>query len=127
VVASFLVKDLRLDWRQGERYFMEHLLDADLAANNGNWQWCASTGTDAMPGYRIFNPTLQAKKFDPDGTYIRTHVPELRSVPTKLIHQPELMTADEQDRYGCRQGHDYPVPVVDHDHARNEYLHAENR
>jgi deoxyribodipyrimidine photo-lyase len=127
VVASFLVKDLRLDWRQGERYFMEHLLDADLAANNGNWQWCASTGTDAMPGYRIFNPTLQAKKFDPDGAYIRTHVPELRSVPTKLIHQPELMTADEQDRYGCRLGHDYPAPVVDHDRARNEYLHAGNR
>jgi deoxyribodipyrimidine photo-lyase len=127
VVASFLVKDLRLEWRQGERYFMEHLLDADLAANNGNWQWCASTGTDAMPGYRIFNPTLQAKKFDPDGEYIRAYVPELRSVPTKLIHQPELMTAGEQDRYECRLGRDYPKPVVDHDHARNEYLHAESR
>lgn len=80
-----------------------------------------------MPGYRIFNPTLQAKKFDPDGEYIRAHVPELRSVPAKLIHQPELMTADEQDRYDCRLGHDYPVQVVDHNQARNEYLHAENR
>jgi deoxyribodipyrimidine photo-lyase len=124
VVASFLVKDLRLDWRQGERYFMEHLLDADLAANNGNWQWCASTGTDAMPGYRIFNPTLQAKKFDPDGDYIRAHVPELRSLPAKLIHQPEIMTADEQTRYNCRVGLDYPKPVVNHERARDEYLRA---
>ena len=127
VVASFLVKDLRLDWRQGERYFMEHLLDADLAANNGNWQWCASTGTDAMPGYRVFNPTLQAKKFDPDGDYIRAHVPELRSLPKKLIHQPEIMTTDDQERYGCRLGHDYPAPMVDHDRARHEYLHAGSR
>jgi len=127
VVASFLVKDLRLDWRQGERYFMKHLLDADLAANNGNWQWCASTGTDAMPSYRIFNPTLQAKKFDPDGDYIRTHVPELRSLPTKLIHQPEIMSADDQDRYNCRLDHDYPRPVVDHARARNEYLLGTHR
>lgn len=127
VVASFLVKDLRLDWRQGERYFMEHLLDADMAANNGNWQWCASTGTDAMPGYRIFNPTLQAKKFDPDGAYIRAHVPELRSLPARLVHQPELMSADEQERYGCRLGHDYPKPVVNHERARDEYLRGTRR
>ncbi len=122
VVASFLVKDLRFDWRLGERYFMEHLLDADLAANNGNWQWCASTGTDAMPGYRIFNPTLQAKKFDPDGDYIRRFVPELKQVPTKLIHQPELMSVHEQDQYLCHLGHDYPYPIVDHHMARQAYL-----
>lgn len=122
VVASFLVKDLRLDWRLGERYFMRHLLDADLAANNGNWQWCASTGTDAMPGYRIFNPALQAGKFDPDGTYIRRFVPELARVPTKHIHQPDAMTRDEQDQFGCRIGYDYPKPVVDHNRARQEFL-----
>lgn len=122
LVASFLVKDLRLDWRLGERYFMQHLLDADLAANNGNWQWCASTGTDAMPGYRIFNPALQAEKFDPDGTYIRRFVPELARVATKHIHQPEAMTREDQERCGCRIGHDYPKPIVDHTHARQEFL-----
>ncbi len=122
VVASFLVKDLRLDWRLGERYFMQHLLDADLAANNGNWQWCASTGTDAMPGYRIFNPALQAGKFDPEGAYIRQFVPELTKLPTKHIHQPDAMTREAQDQFGCRIGHDYPKPVVDHNQARQEFL-----
>ncbi len=127
VVASFLVKDLRIDWRKGERYFMDHLLDADLAANNGNWQWCASTGTDAMPGYRIFNPALQSKKFDPDGDYIRQYVPELKGLPARLIHQPELMSADDQKRYRCRVGRDYPAPVVDHATAREEYLRGRGR
>jgi deoxyribodipyrimidine photo-lyase len=122
VVASFLIKDLRLDWQSGERYFMQHLLDADMAANNGNWQWCASTGTDAMRGYRIFNPALQSKKFDPDGAYIRRYVPELTRVSAKGIHEPHLMTADEEERAGCRIGTDYPSPVVDHQLARQEYL-----
>ncbi len=122
IVASFLIKDLRIDWQSGERYFMRHLLDADVAANNGNWQWCASTGTDAMRGYRIFNPALQSKKFDPDGTYIRLYVPELAKVPSKRIHEPHCMTRDEQSRYGCRIGGDYPAPIVDHRQARQEYL-----
>ena len=122
VVASFLIKDLRIDWQSGERYFMQHLIDADMAANNGNWQWCASTGTDAMRGYRIFNPALQSKKFDPDGTYIRRYVPELAHVSMKRIHEPHLMTADEQVRARCRIGADYPFPVVDHQQARQEYL-----
>lgn len=122
VVASFLIKDLRIDWQSGERYFMQHLIDADVAANNGNWQWCASTGTDAMRGYRIFNPALQSKKFDPDGAYIRRYVPELAHVSAKRIHEPHLMTADEQERAQCRIGDDYPSPVVDHQHARQEYL-----
>lgn len=122
IVASFLIKDLRIDWQSGERYFMRHLLDADVAANNGNWQWCASTGTDAMRGYRIFNPALQSKKFDPDGTYIRLYVPELAKVPSKRIHEPHCMTRDEQNRYGCRIGGDYPAPIVDHRQARQEYL-----
>ncbi|MGE0470768.1 MAG: deoxyribodipyrimidine photo-lyase [Nitrospira sp.] len=122
VVASFLIKDLRIDWQSGEQYFMQHLIDADMAANNGNWQWCASTGTDAMRGYRIFNPALQSRKFDPDGAYIRRYVPELARVSAKRIHEPHLMTADEQERAECQIGTDYPSPVVDHQHARREYL-----
>lgn len=122
VVASFLIKDLRIDWQSGERYFMQHLIDADVAANNGNWQWCASTGTDSMPGYRIFNPALQSKKFDPYGTYIHRYVPELAHLSAKRIHEPHLMTAEEQERARCRIGTDYPSPVVDHHLARQEYL-----
>lgn len=123
IVASFLIKDLRINWQSGEWYFMRHLLDADVAANNGNWQWCASTGTDAMRGYRIFNPALQSKKFDPDGIYIREYVPELAKVANKWIHEPHLMIPDEQARAGCRIGTDYPSPIVDNRQARQEYLH----
>ena len=122
VVASFLIKDLRIDWQSGERYFMQRLIDADLAANNGNWQWASSTGTDSMPGYRIFNPMLQSRKFDPGGTYIRQYVPELAAVPTDRIHAPHLMTHEEQALAGCRIGTNYPSPIVDHRQARDEYL-----
>ena len=122
IVASFLIKDLRIDWQSGERYFMRHLLDADTAANNGNWQWCASTGTDAMRGYRIFNPALQSKKFDPDGSYIRRYVPELAKAADRWIHEPHLMPEEEQARVGCRIGTDYPWPILDHRLARQEYL-----
>ncbi len=122
IVASFLIKDLRIDWQCGERFFKRQLLDADVAANNGNWQWCASTGTDAARSYRIFNPALQSKKFDPDGTYIRLYVPELARVLAQRIHEPHLMSPDEQHRYGCRIGIAYPSPIVDHRQARQEYL-----
>ncbi len=122
IVASFLIKDLRLDWQSGERYFMHHLLDADVAANNGNWQWCASTGTDAMRGYRIFNPVLQSKKFDPSGEYIRRYVSELADVPSARIHEPHLMSEAEQAEARCRIGRDYPAPIVDHQEARQAYL-----
>ncbi|MDZ4732872.1 MAG: deoxyribodipyrimidine photo-lyase [Nitrospirota bacterium] len=122
VVASFLIKDLRIDWQSGERYFMQQLIDADLAANNGNWQWASSTGTDSMPGYRIFNPMLQSRKFDPEGTYARQYVPELAAVPTDRIHDPHLMTQEEQALAGCRIGIDYPSPIVDHRQAREEYI-----
>lgn len=122
VVASFLIKDLRIDWQSGERYFMQQLIDADLAANNGNWQWAASTGTDSMPGYRVFNPLLQSRKFDPEGTYIRQYVPELSAVQTDRIHAPHLMNHEEQALAGCRMGTDYPLPIVDHRQAREEYL-----
>jgi deoxyribodipyrimidine photo-lyase len=122
VVASFLIKDLRIDWQSGERYFMQQLIDADLAANNGNWQWASSTGTDSMPGYRIFNPMLQSRKFDPDGAYIRQYVPELAAVPNDRIHAPHLMTQEEQALAGCCIDTDYPSPIVDHRQAREEYL-----
>ena len=122
VAASFLIKDLRIDWQSGECYFMQQLIDADLAANNGTWQWASATGTDSMPGYRIFNPQLQSKKFDPDGAYIRQYVPELTAVPPDKIHAPHLMTRNEQHLAGCRIGLDYPAPIVDHRQAREEYL-----
>ena len=88
IVASFLTKDLLIDWRWGERHFMRELVDGDLAANNGGWQWAASTGTDAQPWFRIFNPTSQGERFDPDGDYVRRWVPELARVPARWIHQP---------------------------------------
>lgn len=125
IAASFLIKDLRIDWQSGERYFMQRLLDADVAANKGNWQWCAGVGTDAMPRYRMFNPALQSRKFDPKGTYIRQYVPELASVPISRIHEPHLMPSGEQNAAGCRIGSDYSVPVVDHRQAREEYFRGE--
>lgn len=88
ITASFLVKDLLIDWRKGERYFMSQLIDGDLAANNGGWQWAASTGTDAAPYFRIFNPTTQGEKFDSDGEFIRQWIPELCDVPGKAVHEP---------------------------------------
>ena len=91
IVASFLTKDLHLDWRLGERYFMRTLVDGDPAANNGGWQWTASTGTDAQPYFRIFNPELQSERYDPEGDYIRRWVPELASVPAEYIHEPGTM------------------------------------
>lgn len=114
IVASFLVKDLLCDWRWGETYFSEKLLDFDLAANNGNWQWCASTGCDAQPYFRIFNPSNQSEKFDPNGTFMREHLPELRNFPTKLLHAPWQASASEQKTAGCVIGKDYPAPLVDH-------------
>jgi len=124
VVASFLVKDLLIDWRWGERWFMQQLVDGDPAANNGGWQWAAGTGTDAAPYFRIFNPTLQSKKFDPHGDYIRRWLPELAGVPGKYIHEPWLMPAGVQSEANCRIGRDYPGPVVDHGRARERTLTA---
>ena len=124
IVASFLVKDLLIDWRWGERFFMEHLIDGDPAANNGGWQWTAGVGTDAAPYFRVFNPTLQAAKFDPDGAYVRRWLPELARVPDKHIHAPWLMPLDVQRTAGCVVGQDYPAPIVDHATARDRVLAA---
>ena len=124
IVASFLTKDLLIDWRRGEAHFMEHLIDGDLASNNGGWQWAASTGTDAQPYFRIFNPTTQGKKFDPQGEYARRWLPELRAVPDAYIHEPWMMPADAQTVAGCIIGRDYPAPVVEHAEARERALAA---
>ena len=124
IVASFLVKDLLIDWRWGERWFMQHLVDGDPAANNGGWQWTAGTGTDAAPYFRVFNPVLQGKKFDPQGSHVRRWLPELQDVPGKYIHEPWRMPLAEQRRAGCMIGRDYPVPVVDHRAARERALAA---
>lgn len=118
IVASFLTKDLGIDWRWGERYFAQHLNDYDLAANNGGWQWAASTGCDAQPYFRIFNPVTQSKRFDPEGRFIRRYLPELADVPDAHIHFPALMKPDMLSACGLRLGIDYPLPVVDHASAR---------
>jgi deoxyribodipyrimidine photo-lyase len=122
VAASFLVKDLMIDWREGETWFAEQLNDFDLAANNGGWQWAASTGCDAQPYFRIFNPVSQSEKFDPDGTFIRRYVPELKRVPNAFIHAPWRMSAAEQSTYGVGLPRDYPLPIVDHATARERAL-----
>ena len=124
IVASFLVKDLLIDWRWGERFFMKHLIDGDPAANNGGWQWTAGVGTDAAPYFRVFNPTLQAAKFDPDGAYVRRWNPELARVPDKHIHAPWLMPLDIQRQAGCVIGQHYPAPIVEHGVARDRVLAA---
>lgn len=124
IAASFLVKDLLIDWRWGERFFMQHLLDGDPAANNGGWQWTAGVGTDAAPYFRIFNPTLQAVKFDPAAAYVHRWLPELARLPDRYIHEPWRAPADIQRAAGCVIGRDYPAPIVEHDAARERVLAA---
>ena len=113
IVASFLTKDLHIDWREGERWFMRWLVDGDPASNNGGWQWSASTGTDAQPYFRIFNPTSQGERFDPRGEYVRRWVPELEGLPARSIHRP--WTAPLESRT-------YPVRVVSHAREREVAL-----
>jgi deoxyribodipyrimidine photo-lyase len=120
VVASFLTKDLRHDWKKGAAYFEEKLMDIELSSNNGGWQWAASTGVDPKP-LRIFNPRRQSERFDQEGEYIKRYVPELRHVPQKFIHAPHLMPPALQKELGCRIGKDYPPPIVDHAEASAAY------
>ncbi len=124
IAASFLAKDLLIDWRRGAAHFMAHLVDGDVAANNGGWQWTAGTGTDAAPYFRVFNPVAQGRRFDPDGAYVRRWVPELSSVPDAYIHEPWTMPPDVQAAAGCVVGRDYPAPIVDHASARDRALAA---
>jgi deoxyribodipyrimidine photo-lyase len=122
IVASFLVKDLLIDWRWGEKWFMQHLIDGDPAANNGGWQWSAGTGTDAAPYFRIFNPILQAQKFDPMGNYVKQWVPELSGVPIQYLHKPWEMPLDLQKSRGVVIGKDYPKRIIEHSYARERSL-----
>jgi len=127
VVASFLTKDLLIDWRWGEGWFMQQLVDGDPALNNGGWQWAAGTGTDAVPYFRILNPVSQSQKHDLQGLYIRRWLPELSGVPDEFIHQPWLMPAELQKASGARTGVDYPAPLVDHALRRKLALEAYRR
>jgi deoxyribodipyrimidine photo-lyase len=122
VSASFLVKDLGVDWRRGERHFARKLIDYDLAANNGGWQWAASSGCDAQPWFRIFNPVTQSQKFDPQGRFIRRYLPALAALPDRAIHAPWTAPADELSAAGVTLGVNYPLPIVDHDAARKATL-----
>lgn len=122
VVASFLCKTLLVNWKKGEQHFSLKLLDFDLAANNGGWQWSSSTGTDAQPYFRIFNPYSQSKKFDPMGDFIKRWCPELKEFPTKLIHNPAAADMFEQSAANCTLGVDYPFPIVDYVTKRAEAL-----
>jgi len=122
IVASFLTKDMHIDPRRGEALFFERLADADRASNNGNWQWVAGTGTDAAPYFRIFNPVLQGKKFDPLGTYVRAYVPEIARVPDAYIHAPWEMSPALQKECSFRPGKDYPRPIVNHAEEREHAL-----
>ena len=118
VVASFLCKDLGLDWRWGERYFAQHLNDFDLAANNGGWQWASSSGCDAQPYFRIFNPVSQSRKFDPEGKFILKYLPQLAGLPADALHAPWTATPVELAAAGIRLGQEYPEPLVAHEEAR---------
>lgn len=122
IVAMFLTKDLRIDYRWGERYFMQKLIDGETAQNNGGWQWSSSTGTDAQPYFRIFNPASQSEKFDEKGVFIRRYVPELNGVVDDFIHSPSQMTPLQQAQSQCVIGRDYPPPIVDHSDARQQTL-----
>ena len=122
VVASFLTKDLGLDWRWGERYFAQKLNDYDLAANNGGWQWASSSGCDAQPYFRIFNPVTQSQKFDPEGKFIRRYLPQLAGLPTAALHAPWLARPLELQAAGITLGEHYPRPIVDHEQARQRTL-----
>ena len=124
VVASFLIKHLLLDWRIGEAWFWDTLVDADPANNSASWQWVAGSGADAQPYFRIFNPVLQGEKFDPDGAYVRAFVPEIAGLPDRFIHRPWQASPVELGSAGVALGTTYPEPIVDHATARQRALAA---
>jgi deoxyribodipyrimidine photo-lyase len=124
ITASFLIKDLLIDWRCGERWFRDTLVDADPASNAASWQWVAGSGADAAPFFRIFNPTSQGEKFDPEGAYIRRFVPELKDMPAKFIHKPSEAPFAVLKEAGVSLGKTYPKPIVDHGKARDAAMAA---
>ena len=124
IVASFLVKDLLIPWQDGAAWFWDTLVDADLANNSASWQWVAGCGADAAPYFRIFNPVLQGRKFDPDGAYVRRWVPELAELPNACIHEPWLAGDDTLRQGNVVLGESYPRPMIDHGMARKRALAA---
>jgi deoxyribodipyrimidine photo-lyase len=124
ISASFLVKNLRQPWQAGARWFWDTLVDADLANNSVGWQWVAGSGADAAPYFRVFNPLLQAQKFDPDGNYVRLWVPELAALPTEFLHDPSAAPEITLRAAGVELGRTYPLPVVAHAAARARALAA---
>jgi deoxyribodipyrimidine photo-lyase len=122
IAASFLVKHLRIDWRCGEAWFWDTLVDADLANNAAGWQWVAGSGADAAPYFRIFNPVMQGRKFDPNGNYVRRWCPELARLPNEFIHAPFSAPPDVLAKAGVELGHTYPEPLVDQNRARTAAL-----
>jgi deoxyribodipyrimidine photo-lyase len=118
IVASFLVKDLHVEWQHGAREFMRYLVDGDLASNQHGWQWTAGSGTDPSPFFRVFNPVSQGRKFDPDGEYVRRWIPELRGVPGPAVHEPWTLPVPPAD---------YPAPIVDHARERRVALERYER
>jgi deoxyribodipyrimidine photo-lyase len=127
ITASFLVKHLRIDWRHGEAWFWDTLLDADLANNSAGWQWVAGSGADASPYFRIFNPIMQGRKFDPNGDYVRRWCPELARLPNESIHSPFEATHETLDRAGVEMGRTYPHPIVNHKEAHKAALDGYDR
>jgi deoxyribodipyrimidine photo-lyase len=127
ICASFLVKDLLVDWREGERWFFHQLADGDVAQNVGNWQWVAGTGPDAAPYFRVLNPVTQGRRFDPDGEYVRRWVPELARLDTRWVHAPWEAGPLDLAAAGVTLGRDYPAPLVDHAAARERALAAYQR
>ena len=124
ITASFLVKHLRIHWKEGEKYFRNSLLDFNIANNVSGWQWVAGTGADAAPYFRIFNPILQGEKFDPNGEYVTQWCPELKNVPIEFLHKPWEMPEQLQNQINFKLGHSYPLPIVKHVEARNSALKA---
>ena len=124
IAASFLIKHLLVDWRAGEAWFWDTLVDADEANNVGNWQWVAGSGADASPFFRIFNPIGQGDKFDSSGDYVRRWIPEIAKLDNDVIHSPWTASTEALKRAGVRLGETYPKPIVDHDFARKRALDA---
>ena len=124
IVGSFLTKNLLLHWKNGEEWFFDTLVDADVGSNSAGWQWISGCGADASPYFRIFNPILQGQKFDPDGDYVKEFVPELNNIPKKYIHNPWEMSMEDQKKYNFEIGTSYPAPIVDLKETRNRALSA---